>query len=157
MKINLVKGVKKRESCFFYRRDTIGGVYRTPVCEKCNFKKPNVTKCAECTVYAPYLSMNDLATREIERYRFFSQNSVSKSESEPIVTEEIVTNNSANSIVGIKSAKQSDAKVNCERQTASLISFIENKEITTGKREVQMKLRPFQEQNSKCSMKEGKI
>lgn len=155
MKMNLVKGVKKRESCFFYRRDTIGGVYRTPVCEKCNFKKPHVAKCSECTIYAPYLSMNDLATREIERHEYFSQNPSLKANPEPKISEEVVTNQIVDYPIS-KSAKET-LKEDCQKQTATLISFIENKEINTNKKEVQTKLRPFQENSAGCHMKEGKI
>jgi len=69
--INLIDGVRRRESCFYFRQDTVKGVYKTTVCEKKDFKKPSLFKCCSCQMYTPYLSISELAKREKERYGYF--------------------------------------------------------------------------------------
>ncbi len=92
VEINLIKGARKRDSCFFNRRDTISGVFRMPVCEKSNFKKPSIGKCAGCTVYTPYLSMADLAERERQCYAYLPKELVHKTQCN-VCGKDIKTNN----------------------------------------------------------------
>jgi hypothetical protein len=132
MKINLIKGVKKRESCFFYRRDTINGVYRTEVCEKCSFKSPPITRCVECTLYAPYLSMTELAERELERHKQMKQTI----ENDQLTTKVEIPNMAEKKIKsGIAKYKQKSTQLKC----SPLMSFIE-KDNHIKKTETQMKL-----------------
>lgn len=111
MEINLVKGARKRESCFFYRRDTIKGVYRTLVCEKTNFKKPSLLKCTACVAYTPYLSISELAKREKERYNHFLKRPQAK-----------------DCINCGKSIKTNNSNINrCRTNCNTLLAFIDDK------------------------------
>lgn len=92
VEINLIKGARKRDSCFFYRRDTISGVFRMPVCEKSDFKKPCIGKCAGCTVYTPYLSMAELAERERRCYAYLPKEPAHKTQCN-VCGKDIRTNN----------------------------------------------------------------
>jgi hypothetical protein len=55
---SLEQGRRKKNSCLYYRKDTICGDFDFPVCEKKGFNDPGLVECSKCKMFASCLNIS---------------------------------------------------------------------------------------------------